>query len=102
MEIIRGTTPTVQFVFKDVEAAQIEVAFLIIKQKNMPVIERDISTSNTGENYISWTLTQEETLGLVEGIIAKVVCDWRTFQGLRGRSELFVANVESSGKNEVI
>lgn len=41
MEIIRGTTPTVQFVFKDVEAAQIEVAFLIIKQKNMPVIERD-------------------------------------------------------------
>lgn len=102
MAIIRGTTPTVQFVFSDVEAAQIEVAFLFIKQKNTPVIERDISTASSGDNYISWTLTQEETLALTESVTAKVVCDWRTFSGLRGRSEVFTANVESSGKNEVI
>lgn len=67
MSIIRGTTPTIRYTFRVVDPSRIRVAYLTIKQCDNVVIERDISTMVTGENYVEWQLTQEETLRLLVG-----------------------------------
>lgn len=102
MALIRGTTPTITFTFAKIDISEIEVAYLFIKQNDKDVIYRTIQDASVDESSISWTLTQRETLNLKEGITASIICDWRTNQGLRGRSNVFTTTVESSGKNGVI
>lgn len=102
MAIIRGTTPTVTFTFSDVDITDIAVAFLVIKQNDRKMIEKDISTATAGQHSLAWTLSQTETLMLSRGTDAKIFCDWRTVNGTRGRSVLKVEKVEDTGKNEVI
>lgn len=102
MALIRGTTPTIKFTFSEIDIQQIEAAILFIKQMDRTVIEKDISTATVNEFDISWTLSQSETLSLAPNVSAKILCDWKTAEGLRGRSEVFLTQVESSGKNEVI
>lgn len=101
MTIIRGTTPVISFVFSEVNAADITVAILTIKQSGETIIEKDLDTATRDETGISWQLSQAETLSL-SYVPAVVACDWKLATGVRGRSNVVTATVEASGKNEVI
>lgn len=100
--IVRGTTPTIKFTFSSVQVSDIEVAYLVIKIAGKVVVEKDITTAEVGDNYISWTLEQENSLDFYVGYAATVYCDWRTFTGTRGRSSVGRYMIEETGKNEVI
>lgn len=99
MEIIRGTTPTIQFSFSTINAEDITVAYLVISQNGNTVIER--SDGEVIDGKLSYTLTQDETLALNTKQFAKVSLDWKA-GATRGRSKVFEASVQNSNKNEVI
>lgn len=101
MSLIRATTPTVVISFSDISVANIQHAYLCIKQQDVAVIQRDISTAVVGSSSLSWKLTQAETLLLSAGY-AQIYCDWILLDGTRGRSEIVTEKVESSGMNEVL
>lgn len=102
MPIIRGTTPTIKFTFSQIETANIIVAYLVIKQGDRTVIERDLQTATIDSDNLSWTLTQAETFKLSRNLKANVFCDWKLQDGTRGRSNVRTDSVEDSGKQEVI
>ena len=62
--IIIGTTPTITYTFKVVPVDSIVTAVLTIKERGENIIEKDLSDATVGEDTLSWTLTQEETLSL--------------------------------------
>lgn len=100
MKIIRGTTPTFQFTFKTIDVNNITTAYLSLKQSNGLLIEKDSPT--IADNKLSWTLTQEETLSMNPDNNGILVCDWKTTDGTRGRSEAIKFDVEDTIKDEVI
>ena len=102
--IIRGTTPTIRFTFQAVNVANITTAYMTVKQLAADVITREIDTAyiDATNNSIEWELTQEETLRLGIGRNACVMCDWKTADGVRGRSKVAEYMIAPSGKNEVI
>lgn len=53
------------------------------------------------EGYISWVLTQEETLSLARGAVIFML-NWKTFNGTRGASDKSRINVVENDKDEVI
>ena len=97
--IIRGTTPTIKYKFKSIDVSEITVAYLTIKRGNEVILTRDIATAHIESNatetndsatlggYISWTLTQEETLGVYDGTSARIMCNWKIESGTRGATK---------------
>lgn len=85
-DIIIGTTPTITYTFKIVKPAEIRIALLtIISSSKTILIEKTLDNATIGENSLSWTLTQEETLSLgTKG--AKMMLNWVTADGKRGAS----------------
>ena len=65
--IARGTTPVIRVMYRVVDVSTIDVAYLTIKQGGV-TIEKDIQDAtvvHSGDNnYLEWSLTQEETLSL--------------------------------------
>lgn len=102
MSIIKGTTPTIQFTFSQINVENIISAFLIIKQANRTIVEKPISEAEIGENWIQWTLSQDESLKLKDDKRADICCDWKLADGTRGRSKMAHESVEETGKNEII
>lgn len=100
--IIRGTTPTIKFCFKDVDVTDISVAYLTIKQLKRTKIEKDISSAIKIDKHLLWRLTQEETLSLAPRTSATIVCDWKLNTSLRGRSHELAVDVRDPGKDDVI
>lgn len=101
MEIIRGTTPTIIFTFEEIDVANLAVALLIIKQNGCTIIEKDLSAGTIADGSLSFTLSQVETLSLAIGS-ASLCLDWKTTEGIRGRSRIYDVGVKVAGKNEVI
>ena len=85
-KIIIGTTPTIKYKFKVVNVSEISVAILTIKERGVNIIEKDLSDATVGEDSLSWTLTQEETLQLGSKT-ATMMLNWKTEDGTRGASE---------------
>ena len=85
-KIIIGTTPTITYKFKVVDVADITVAILTIKERGVNIIELNLSDATIGEDSLSWTLTQEETL-LIGTRTATMMLNWKTEDGTRGASE---------------
>ena len=85
-KIIIGTTPTITYRFKIVNVADITVAILTIKERGVNIIELNLSDATIGEDSLSWTLTQEETL-LIGARTATMMLNWKTEDGTRGASE---------------
>ena len=85
-KIIIGTTPTITYRFKVVDVADITVAILTIKERGVNIIELNLSDATVGEDSLSWTLTQEETL-LIGTRTATMMLNWKTEDGTRGASE---------------
>lgn len=101
-QIIRGTTPTLEFTFSDITVGNIITAILTAKQDSTIIIEKDLTAATIGEKSISWTLAQEDTLKLKSSRSADIVCDWKTDGGVRGRSNQLKVDIGEPGKNEVI
>lgn len=85
-KIIIGTTPTITYKFKVVDVSEITVAILTIKERGVNIIELNLSDATVGEDSLSWTLTQEETL-LIGTRTATMMLNWKTEDGTRGASE---------------
>ena len=75
--IARGTTPTIIYKFKEVDPADIVESYLVVKQFDKPVLEKDFSRAVVGEDTLEYTFTQTETLTLKQGHKALIVCDWK-------------------------
>lgn len=80
--IIRGTTPTLQYKFKEINVADITSAYLTIKSKT--TIEKDLSSAVVGDKTISWTLSQTETLSFGDSVSCMI--NWLLADGTRGAS----------------
>lgn len=100
-QIIRGTTPTIQFTFNYVPVENINAAVLTIKQSCVEKVEKDITAATVGEKTLSWTLTQEESLSLATGV-CKIQCNWVLADGTRGASDNNTVEILPNQKNEVI
>ena len=104
MAIVRGTTPTIIFSFKEITVSTITEAFLVVKQWDAAKITKDLDagTVDSVAKTVSWKLTQSETLGLDQTKQAVITCDWLLTDGTRGRSVAKTECVENSGKDSVI
>ena len=100
-QIIRGTTPTIQFTFNYVPVENINTAVLTIKQSCVEKVEKDITAATAGEKTLSWTLTQAESLSLANGA-CKIQCNWLLADGTRGASKIYSVEVTANQVIEVI
>lgn len=99
--IIIGTTPTITYRFKLVSVSDIVVAILTIKERGTTLIEKDLSDATVGEDTLSWTLSQEETLSI--GVkSASIMLNWLTADGTRGASREEVVHGVNNHIREVI
>lgn len=101
MEIIRGTTPTISFTFSDVDITDIDSANMYVKQTGQIVISKSIEDATIGEDGLSFTLSQEDTLLLTSKTSAVIVLDWLSGE-TRGRSKTAKADVGEPGLDEVM
>lgn len=99
--VIRATTPTVTYKFNVIDVADIVTAYLTIKQNGSTIIEKDLSDATVGEDTLSWTFTQQETLQMAQGKISCML-NWLTEDGTRGASDKSVIIIDSNYKDEVI
>lgn len=100
-QIIIGTTPTITYTFRVVSPADLTKAILTIKCNGQIILEKTLADATVGENSLSWTLTQEETL-LIGTRSCKMMLNWVTHSGKRGAStETTIAGVSNHVK-EVI
>lgn len=96
--IIRGTTPTLVYKFKEVDVSTITEAYLNIAGAG--ALEKDLDDATVGEDTIAWTLTQAETLAMTGGVVSQI--NWKTSDGTRGASEQEYIETLANMKNEVI
>lgn len=99
--IIKGTTPTIQYTFKTVDVSFITTAILTIKQGGVLAVEKTLEAAIIGESTISWRLTQEETLALLVGTVTMMI-NWVTSDGTRGASKKDMVVIEGNDIEEVI
>lgn len=97
--IVRGTTPTITYTFDNVEVANITTALLTFKQDGSIVLQKALSDATVGEDSLSWTLTQAETLELGE---TEMMLNWVTTDGTRGVSRRTPIKFASNHIEEVI
>ena len=100
IEIVKGTTPTLQFTFDSIDPTTITTAILTIKCRNTIVLRKELSEATVTSNAISWVLTQAETLG-INGL-TEVVANWLTTGGVRGVSKRTDVRFTSNPIEEVI
>lgn len=99
--IIRGTTPTIKYMFRTVSVSDITVAYLTIRMDGELVIQKDLADATIGDGFLAWTLTQEETLALLKQNTS-VMLNWKTAAGLRGASKRTQIIIERNDIEEVI
>ena len=99
--IIIGTTPTITYTFKVVPVSSIVKAVLTVKERGVNIIEKDLSDATVGEDTLSWTLSQEETLSI--GVkSASIMLNWLTADGTRGASREEIINGMNNHIREVM
>lgn len=101
MIIIRGTTPTIQYTFTDIDPADITVAYMVIAQNGTAVVEKALSDATRDEDGLLFVLSQEDTLALSKGN-GTIALDWKTANGVRGRARVCEFSTGEPAKNEVI
>ena len=100
-QIIIGTTPTIRYTFHTVSVSDLTKAILTIKCAGQVILEKTLADATVGENSLSWTLTQQETLdiGTRSG---KMMLNWLTNSGTRGASAETAIMGVTNHKREVI
>lgn len=100
-QIIIGTTPTITYKFKIVSPADLTKAILTIKCNGQLILEKTLADAVAGEDSLSWTLTQQETLNIGTRS-CKMMLNWVTHSGKRGASEETAIMGVSNHVREVI
>lgn len=100
-KIIIGTTPTITYKFKVVDVTDIVIAILTIKERGTVIIEKDIEDAVIGEDTLSWTLTQQETLFIGMKTCAMML-NWKLADGTRGASDVVLVTGGDNHIREVI
>lgn len=100
-QIIIGTTPTITYKFKIVSPADLTKAILTIKSIRQIILEKTLADAVVGEDSLSWTLTQSETLSIGTRT-CKMMLNWLTASGTRGASAETVILGVNNHKREVI
>lgn len=102
VRIMRGTTPTIEFTFDDVDPEQITQAVLTIEQldNQAVVVSRTLAEINVVDGKIPVTLTQEDTLSVIGE--AEILLNWKTADGSRGTSEELVVKFKRNHIDKVI
>ena len=100
--ITRGTTPTIRYRFKTIDPSKIVVAYFTLKQNKILMLEKDLSEAIVGENTLSWSLTQEETLALNPKYSADFQCRYKTDDGSAFATREKDERVEDVQKDGVI
>lgn len=101
MLLVKGTTPTIQYTFSDIDPVDITDGYLVVKQGRTNVIEIPLSDAVRDTDTISFTLTQEQSLQLTAGLKALILFDW-VIGSTRGQAKLLEAYVGIEGMDEVI
>lgn len=99
--IIIGTTPTIKYKFNEIEVAWIVSAYLTIKKDNEIIIMYPLADAEVGTDYLSWTLSQEDTLAIGVGP-ARVMLNWVLGDGTRGASNEAEFRMRGNHIQEVI
>ena len=104
MVIWRGTTPTIQVVFKTIDPTSITNAKLTFYTNQGTVVEKNLAAAVVGATSISWTLSQQETLDIQSSgrMPLYVICNWLTSDGTRGVSVNDAVKFEKNPVNEVM
>ena len=100
-QIVIGTTPTITYTFKTVSPADLTKAILTIKSMGQIILEKTLADATAGEDSLSWTLTQQETLSIGTRS-CKMMLNWLTNTGTRGASAETVIIGVTNHKREVI
>ena len=100
-QIIIGTTPTITYTFNTVSVSDLTKAILTIKCAGQVILEKTLADATVGENSLSWTLTQQETLN-ISTRKGKMMLNWLTNSGTRGASAETVIVGVTNHKREVI
>lgn len=99
--IIIGTTPTIKYKFRVVDVSTITTAILTVEKNGRNIVKRNMSTATVGEDFLSWDLTQEETLRIGRGG-ATIMINWLTLNGKRGASAEAPIRMDDNHIKEVI
>lgn len=99
--VIRATTPTIKYNFHVVSVSDIVKAYLTIKKAGAVTIEKSLEDATVGEDFLAWTLTQQETLSISAGS-ALMELNWLTAGGTRGASGKNTVIFDTNLKEEVI
>ena len=99
--IIRGTTPTIKFGLP-FDSGLLETGFVIVKQNDVTVIEKELSDCECGGKTLSAKLTQEDTLNLSSDLNAEINIVVKTQGGDRLESNTIIQRVKDTSKEGVI
>ena len=81
--IVIGTTPTFIYTFKTISPSDITTAIFTVKSMGQIVIRKTFADAEIGEDTMSFTLSQEETLSIGTHA-ATAMLNWVTEEGKRG------------------
>ena len=100
----RGTTPTITMTYRAIDLSMITEAWMSIRQQGgaQCIVDRDLNSATVGENTLSWTLTQEETLRLLPLWSAEIQCRYLLSDGTAGASPIYRISVSDLLKEGVI
>ena len=101
-DIIIGTTPTIIYNFQTVDVADVTVAFFTIKSNGAVMICKTLAEATVGEDALSWTLSQQETLMFCVNQRAHMMINWKLADGTRGASDKTELCFRSNDITEVI
>lgn len=101
MHMIRGTTPTLEFVIP-FNTNQLVQAHVTICQNGNVVIDKALEDCHCAESKLSVKLTQEETLKLQCGFSAEIQIRAKTLGGEALASNIIRVNTERILKDGVI
>ena len=99
--MIRGTTPTLEFVIP-FDTGQLAEAFVTLSQNEVIIIDKALTECNCSENKLSVRLTQEETLKLQCDCTTEIQIRAKTLEGEAIASQIIKVNTERILKDGVI
>lgn len=102
LTLIRGTTPTLDFVLDDnIEDLNLDVLYMTFKQQDRVIIEKGINDVTISENIIKIELTQDETLSFRKNQEVRIQARMRTGNKAYATSKITIS-VDDTLKEGVI
>lgn len=99
--MIRGTTPTLEFVIP-FDTGQLAEAFVSLSQNEVVIIDKALTECQCNGDKLIVRLTQEETLKLECDIVTEIQIRARTLEGEAIASQIIKVNTERILKDGVI